>query len=176
MRYELLRRLVGLDSEHVGEDAALVGGEGIAVAAGVEHCGPLIDGNAAKVAEGRTQHGLAVGGQRGPATGGVVDADAVLGRELLERFGAGKAALALVFIEVVDLVELADDALLVRRSKVVKAGVSAQHALLIGSWEVAMLVEPVAQMAGLRVALRRGGTDNGAGIGLARGARLRSGQ
>jgi hypothetical protein len=67
---------------------------------------------------------------------------------VLESFGAGKAAIALVFRQLVHLMQLLQDSLLVRLGQTIEAGVVSQCSLLVLNRLAAMLVEPVAEVAG----------------------------
>ena len=67
---------------------------------------------------------------------------------MLKHLGAAKAALALVLRHLVDAMELLEQALLVAGGQAGEAGVAAQHALLLRDGLAAMLIEPVAKVAG----------------------------
>jgi hypothetical protein len=65
---------------------------------------------------------------------------------VLQSFGAGEAAIALVFGQLVHLMQLLEHALLVGLRQAVEAGVVTQRPLLILNGLAAVLVKPVAQV------------------------------
>ena len=159
----LSRRLVWLGAEEVGEDAALLGAEDALVAAGTEHHLALIERHGAQIAEGALHQHLAIRRQRSHPLAGHVEPHPVLGRHVLQRFGAGQAAIALVIRQLIHLVQLLQDPLLVRRGQPIEAGVAAQGPLLVLNGLAAMLVEPVAE-----VPWRRGAQISGTRASIAR--------
>jgi hypothetical protein len=92
---------------------------------------------------------------------------------MLDHFGAGDAALALLIGQLIYLVQLAHHALLLGRWKAAEVGVAAQHPLLLLSGKIAVLVEPFAQMAGR--ALNMGGITGISGPGIAGAGKGRTG-
>ena len=126
-----LRRLVGLDAQHVGKDAPLLGTEDSFVAAGVEHRQALIEGNRAQIAEGTRHHRLALRRLGGPALRGEVHPRAVLGRKALQHLGTGQAALPLLVGHLIHLAQLLRQPLLICRVKAPEAGVASQYPFLV---------------------------------------------
>lgn len=74
-----------LDAQQIGEDATLLGGEDTLISSGVEYRLALIQRDRAQVLESALHQRLSVHGQGDPAARGVVDAQPILGREMLEH-------------------------------------------------------------------------------------------
>lgn len=140
-----------LDAQQIGEDATLLGGEDTLISSGVEYRLALIQRDRAQVLESALHQRLSVHGQGDPAARGVVDAQPILGREMLEHLVASHTALALLLAQLVDLMQLLDDALLVGRGQAPECGVVAEHPLLLLDGKRAVLIKPVAQVAGRRL-------------------------
>lgn len=146
--WDLARRIVRLDAEHVVEHAALVGRELILVAGGVEHGGPLIEWDGTEIAKGIGHHCAAVWRQHGHAACGVVDLHALLWRKALKHLGTGEAAVPLVDGELINAMELLEETLLVGGRQTGEVGIVAEGAFLLLDGLAAMLVEPVAEVTG----------------------------
>ena len=145
-----MRWLVGLDAQKIRDNSPLLGGEDSLVAAGTEHRLALIQGDSAQILEGALHNRLAVRGQSGPAARREVDLHPLLGRQALDHLGTAQAALLLRLGQPVDLMQLLDDPLLLTSWEPTEAGIAAQHPLLLLDGQIAVLVEPYAQVAGLR--------------------------
>jgi hypothetical protein len=85
------------------------------IAAGVEHSGALIGRNCAQIAEGAAYSGLAIGRESLKAPASQVGGHAVLRGCVFQSFSASQAALALIFRQLIDPVELLHEALLFAR-------------------------------------------------------------
>lgn len=83
---------------------------------------------------------------------------------MLEHLSAGETALPLRFRQLVYLAQLPHHSLLLSRWKPTEVGIAAQHTLLLLYGKVAMLIEPVSQMAGRALNRRSIPRINGAGI------------
>src|SRR5665213_3517745 len=148
------RRLVRLDSQHVVENASFLRAELSLVAAGIQHDAALIWGNGAQILEGAAHLRLPIHRQRGPLAGRAVDAHAILRRKMFDVLGACQAALPLLFRQLVHTMELLREPLLVAGRQATEAGIAVQHPLLVLHGNIAMLIEPCAEMARRRIVRR----------------------
>ncbi len=145
---QLPRRLVRLNSQHIGKNSALFRAERILIARGVEHRLALIWRHRAQVLERAFHHGLAIGGQRGPAPCRILHLRALLRRQALQILSARKTPFALRFGHLVDTVQLLHKPLLLACRQPVEARIVVQHPLLFLGGNAAMRIEPSAQVAG----------------------------
>jgi len=140
--------LVGLDAEEVVEDVALLGREVVLVACGVEDGLALVGRDGAEILKGLLDHCLAVRRQSGELVAGGVEAGAVLRGHVLDGLAPLEAALALGFRHLVEAMKLLGEPLLLLSGQAIKAGAVAKQAFLVLDGQIAMLVEPVTEMAG----------------------------
>jgi hypothetical protein len=68
----------------------------------------------------------------------------ILRRHVLQHFATRQAALALVFRQLIQLMQLLHQALLRRSRQPIEAGIVAEQALLILHRKTLMLIEPIA--------------------------------
>ncbi len=147
LRHSPGRLLVRFHLQEVVQDLPLLRREVVLVARRVQHCLPLISGNRAQVLKGLLDHPLTVGRQRPVLPVGVANLHLFLGRQAFQHLAARQPALTLRLRHLIQLMQLLHQALLLFRRQPVKARTVAQQTLLVLHGKIAVLVEPVAEMA-----------------------------
>jgi len=104
----------------------------------------LIERHGTQILKGALDHSLAIGRKREETAAGLAHLHLILRRHVLQHFAAREPAFALIFRQLIQLVQLLRQALLCRRRQPIEAGIVAQQTFLILHGKALVLIEPIA--------------------------------
>jgi hypothetical protein len=147
-----IKRLVRLNPQHIRQNPPLLGTERVLIARRIQHRFPLIRRH--RRADPGTHSPSSPGDRRGMSSSGArnpAPAPAAAATDARDSPHAPMVPFTLRFRHLIHTVELLNESLLLSLRQPAKAGIVAQHALLILRGNAAMRIEPRAQMARRRI-------------------------